>query len=286
MREPANRSRLRDVSGLLGGYSPLRRAWRRYRSQWMWRLSRTGSRIAPFVAQHGAVVRRGPFEGMAYPQALIGHVNFLAAKIMGAYEIELAEIVRELAALPFARVVNVGAGEGYYAVGLARAIPEAIVYAFETDGGERKLCDELALANGVGDRVRVQGTCDLDALRETVMGSTLVICDCEGGERELLRPDLIPGLLEATLLVEMHPLIDADIPRFVTARFAATHVTRRLQSEPRDPADWPEVAGIDCGDAALLLSESGIVGESREARGRLNEWALMIPKAVRTARTT
>lgn len=221
---------------------------------------------------------------MVYPQRLVGHANVLAAKLMGAYESELGEVVCELAALPFDRVVNIGAGEGYYAVGLARAMPDATVYAFETDRGERKLCRALALANGVGDRVKLHSTCELRALRETVRGSTLVVCDCEGCERELLRPDIVPGLLDATVLVELHPLIDPDIPDLVTARFAATHATRRLRSEPRDPGDWPEVVGLDRADAALLLSETGVLDEPYVPYVHLSKWVVMTPHPSHDAR--
>lgn len=277
---PETANKVRGVSGLLGGYSPLRRAWRRYRPRWLWQLTPMGSRIAPFVAKHGTSVRRGPFEGMIYPMSLVGHANTLAAKLMGAYETELSESIGELIELRFDQIANIGAGEGYYSVGLARAMPRVTVHAFETDGGERRRCRELALANGVADQVKIHGTCDIAALEKVTRGSTLVICDCEGCERELLRPDLVSGLLDATVLVELHPLIDSSIPDTVLARFAPTHAIRRLHSEPRDPADWAEVAGLNGDDAALLLSESGLVHEAPGGSARASEWALMSPRAT------
>ncbi len=275
------RERIRGVSGLFGGYSPLRRAWRRYRPGWIWRLTRMGSRIAPFVAQHGLVVRRGPFAGMVYPDCHVGHANTLAAKLMGAYEMELTDVLLGLALMPFTRIVNIGAGEGYYAVGLARAMPDVIVDAFETDSGERKLCATLAQINGVGERITIHGTCDLRALRRTVTGSTFVVCDCEGCERELLRPDAVQGLSDATVLVELHPMIDPRIPDALVARFADTHEVTRLRGQPRNPADWAEVEGLPPDDAEVLLTESGIFEEPQGPAAPLKEWALMTPRGLR-----
>ena len=49
-------------------------------------------------------------------------------------------------------IVNVGAGEGYYAVGLARRAAGAQVVAFEIDPLRRLWCRKMAGANGVGLR--------------------------------------------------------------------------------------------------------------------------------------
>lgn len=88
----------------------------------------------------------------------------------------------------------------------------------------------------------------------------------------------MPGLLGATVLVELHPLIDPQIPEVVTGRFASTHTIKRVRGKPRNPADWAEVAGLDRQDAALLLSESRIVQEAPGASALFSEWALMTPR--------
>jgi len=58
-------------------------------------------------------------------------------KLLGCYEAELHPVFAKWQAVPFRQVVNVGAAEGYYAVGCARLWPEAQVIAFETNPGRK-----------------------------------------------------------------------------------------------------------------------------------------------------
>ena len=60
-------------------------------------------------------VAGGPFKGMRYyGEAVCGAA---APKIMGIYESELAPFLLKWSAVPFQHIINVGAGEGYYALG-------------------------------------------------------------------------------------------------------------------------------------------------------------------------
>jgi precorrin-6B methylase 2 len=74
--------------------------------------------------------------------------------LIGTFECDLAPVIEGIVSRGFARIVNVGAGEGYYAIGLARRISSAAVYAFEMDASVRFLLEGTAAANHVTDRVR------------------------------------------------------------------------------------------------------------------------------------
>jgi len=65
---------------------------------------------------------------------LIDRVVFgaLTAKLLGTYEKELQDAIRALEKKRFGRIINVGAAEGYYAVGLARNFPNVPVVAEST----------------------------------------------------------------------------------------------------------------------------------------------------------
>lgn len=272
------RERLFGVDGPFGGYSPLRRAWRRYRPSCAARLSRSGREISAFVQRNGLYVRHGPLEGMRYPQAAVGHANILAAKLLGAYELELADVVRSVINEGFRCAINIGAGEGYYAVGLALKSPGTVVTAFETDGGERRLCARMARLNGVADRVVVHKTCDSTQLAAFNGQRTFVLCDCEGCERDLLRPDVVPMLRTATMLVELHPLLQSDITDILRARFATSHDITIIASCARDPREWRELDALSTDQAALLLSEGWLPGGPRAGpRPGSNEWAYLVP---------
>ncbi len=90
-------------------------------------------------------------------------------------------------------VVDIGAAEGYYAVGLARRLPRCRIVAFDIDPIARKMCRRLAKLNGVRDRVEVRGECDTTYLW-TLPPHSFVLSDCEGAEKTLLDPDRAPAL--------------------------------------------------------------------------------------------
>ena len=83
----------------------------------------------------------GPFEGMRYPDHAFERVDLYAPKLLGAYEREIAPALERAIARGPAAAVVIGAAEGYYAIGLARRLPEAIVVAYEADDSKVELLD-------------------------------------------------------------------------------------------------------------------------------------------------
>src|SRR3954454_23679734 len=129
------------------------RALERWRSgQGAWRSRRLAAVTRRFVAWHGLTVSGGPFARLVYPdRAPIS----LVPKLLGIYERELHGAVEAAIRARPAVIVNVGAADGYYAVGLPRRCPAAAVHAFEADAAAADLCRRVAAANGVD--VRVEG---------------------------------------------------------------------------------------------------------------------------------
>jgi hypothetical protein len=190
---------------------------------------------------------------MVYMPRAIG--SALCPKLLGCYECELAEVMARILETPYATIVDVGCAEGYYAVGLALRMPEARVYAFDTDARARELCEEMARSNGVADRVVVGGMCDPERLRELPLASALLISDCEGYELELLRPDLVPGLRQCDVLVELHDGRDPRITPALRERFAATHEIAWIASVERDPAQYPALQFLRPAERTLAVCE-------------------------------
>ena len=69
------------------------------------------------------LVHAGPFAGMRYVDRSVG--SCFIPKLLGTYERELAPKIERICRRQPGLVVDVGAAEGYYAVGLAMRIPEA-----------------------------------------------------------------------------------------------------------------------------------------------------------------
>ncbi len=179
----------------------------------------------------GHEVMSGPFAGVTLST---GHDFAWVATLVGCYEKELHSVIEDAISLRPTRVVNVGCSGGYYAVGFARRVPAAIIYAFDIDDSARDSCVELANVNDVGDRVVVGGACTPDVLGPLVGSGSLIFCDCEGYELHLLDPEIVPGLDKTTIIVELHDVWVPGLAERLLARFLTTHKVHRIGAVPRD----------------------------------------------------
>src|SRR6478752_2830493 len=84
-----------------------------------------------FVAQHGAKILGGPFAGMEYVS--VATEGALVPRLLGSYESELHPHLQAFAEEGLDCVIDVGCAEGYYAVGLARMMPDVAVHAYDID---------------------------------------------------------------------------------------------------------------------------------------------------------
>jgi len=187
----------------------------------------------------GQEVISGPFAGMRYVNRSIG--SAYVPKLLGIYERELAAVVEEIIASRPTLIVDVGAAEGYYAVGFACRLPESRMIAFETEAAGRDAVTEMAALNDVSDRVTVMGTCDADSLGAVLAGQSnaVVLMDVEGYEDVWLDPEKLSALRSATFLVELHEFSVPGITAAIAARFAETHTLELIWAEDRHRSDFP-----------------------------------------------
>ncbi len=137
--------------------------------------------------------------------------------------------------------MDIGAAEGYYAVGLAIRNPSSRVIAFEMEPQGRASLRKMAEENNVQTRIDIRGKCearDLEAVLKD-FPSPLLICDVEGYERELLDPLKSPSLCRADILVELHDFITPGVTDLLMARFESTHHLQLIHQEPRSWDEFP-----------------------------------------------
>ncbi|MGH8102371.1 MAG: hypothetical protein ACREIW_13805, partial [Chthoniobacterales bacterium] len=175
----------------------------------------------------------------------------------------------------FPLIIDVGAAEGYYAIGMALRNPDARVVAFEMEQKGRAALEEMAKLNGVLSRVEIRGKCTPEDLAQLLAasGRALIICDAEGDEEILLNPGAIPSLAHARLLVEMHEFISFGISERLTKRFVASHTVRRIWQEDRYRSDFP-FATL----ATRLLPRSYLDWSVNEWRPERMSWLWMEPR--------
>jgi hypothetical protein len=232
------------------------------------RLDPTRWPIRHYVDNRGLTVQAGPFAGLTFPPDVVGHpelADSLAAKLIGSYERELHPAIEHALAKAASIFVNVGAGDGYYAVGVALRLPGTVVHAFDFDAGRRATCAALAELNGVEERVHVHGGCDTAWLAQ-LPDDVFLLVDCEGCEAELLDPERAPPLRHATLIVELHDFLDPRSSRRILDRFGTTHRIERVESEPRHVDEFPNLDFLGWKQREIAVSEF---------RFRPMEWAVL-----------
>lgn len=233
------------------------------------RLGRWRSRLLArtYIAHHGPRILQGPFAGMHYLDA--ASEGALMPRLLGSYESELHPHLAAFAASGLDCVIDVGCAEGYYAVGLARMMPQVTVYAFDIDPAARQACAELAARNAVTGRVIVGGAFTPEGYEAYAGRRALVMVDAEGAEDDLLLPDRSPALAGMSLIVETHDVFRPGVMARLTERFSPTHditvVRQQLKAFPLP--DWLQALGHL--DQLLAVWEW---------RLRATPWLVMTPK--------
>lgn len=189
-------------------------------------------------------VLSGPFAGMKYFNEVVW--GPITPKWIGSYEEELHPILSdEIFNTSYDTVVDVGAAEGYYAVGLALAMPQADIFSFDIDPFARRLQHSLAVINDVSN-LTIGKRCTHEVLEPLLGGRSLVISDIEGFEHDLLDPNRAPNLSSSDILVEIHKfgnLSSGEVRDHLRKRFAPTHRTQLISARPRSASRYEHVCG-------------------------------------------
>jgi lipopolysaccharide biosynthesis glycosyltransferase len=168
----------------------------------------------------------GPFKGLKYPR-LEAVCSTIAPKLLGTYEIELQQIVEEICREKYSTIINIGCAEGYYAVGLALRMPNANVYAYDINQKARQLCREMALANGVRDRVKIQEYFTMRSIQTIInKDQGIIFCDCEGAEEYIFYKDGEDWdniIKHYNLIIEIHDMIRSGISAYIYDLFSESH---------------------------------------------------------------
>jgi hypothetical protein len=221
-----------------------------------------------FTQVYGFEIQAGLFQGMKYlPNCAEG---CYLPKLLGCYEAELEPYFLQAIQRPYAAVLNIGCSEGFYAVGLAMRMPQAQIFAYDTNLAAHDDCRQLAAQNGVSDRVTIDGLFKPADFQKFADRKTLVLCDIEGGEAELLDPSQAIALNQMDIIVELHDGFAPHIMETIMERFEATHHISIVHHQLRNITLPPLVADWGSMDQLLAISEW---------RAFPTPWAVMWSKA-------
>ena len=238
--------------------------------------SLTYDKIAANIVQKSRhTVQGGPYAGMKYfgPAGPPLVDQRPTTKLIGSFEQEIHPWIEWIIERGFRQIINIGASEGYHAVGLMLRMPHSHSIVFDTLIAARKACKTLARQNGVDDRIQLRGFCGTDGMQDIDLSDTLIFSDCGGAELNILDPVARPALRNATLLVETHDSFDNRITPWIQSRFSSSHSIELKSAVDRDPAHYPFLMEFPATSARLALDER----RSLTADGERQTWALISP---------
>lgn len=203
------------------------------------RRRNAGQKAADFLDEKlGHTVGFGEFAGLNF-RAGRSIANQYHSKLLGTYEKELSPVWHAIRAVNYDLIVNVGAADGLYAVGLSKMHPEAPAIAFEADDRYQNSIKQLASDNGV--KLEIRGYCTPAGLAECFRSSKrpLALVDVEGFEFTLLDQNTIPSLGGCDILLETHEFLDIPGNDEMMRRFSPTHDIEIIRAKRRRLSDLP-----------------------------------------------
>jgi hypothetical protein len=174
-----------------------------------------------FIQHHGTQIIQGPLVGMDFLRESAEGCHI--AKLLGTYEQPLQPYIEEAISKAYPTILNIGCAEGYYAVGMARRMPNTQFLAFDLNENAQEVCSALALKNNVSQRVTIGALFKPQDFATYENEKVLVLCDIEGAESDLLNPEIAPSLKSMDLIVESHECLIPGITDDLINRFNKTH---------------------------------------------------------------
>jgi hypothetical protein len=219
-------------------------------------------------------VRAGPFKGQIIACHDTTHSMYVP-KVLGLYERELHSTIEDICKSSPNTILNIGASDGYYAIGFSKRLPSANVFAFEADEKARDNLVKNAKINGIEGKIILQGLCAASELRNALTGveRPTIICDIEGHEVELLDLTAVPALRGADILVETHDFVVPGVTQLMRERFSASHTITTIRQQHRSAKDFPWRTSF-----TSLMPTRYLELAVSEGRPDIMEWLWMKPR--------
>jgi hypothetical protein len=217
----------------------------------------------------GERVAYGPFKGLLLSNNRWWGID-RASMLLGLYE---KEILDAFDALPPSHrtFVDLGAADGYYAVGALVSGKFDYCYCYEASKKARDRLLQNAKLNNVSDRIKISSTAEprfWEELKQSGvdLSKVVMICDIEGGEFDLFDEQTFEAFSGAVIFMELHEFMLRDgeqaLSRLKRAAGKYFKVTEFV-SGARDPSKFPELRSFSDDDRWLICSEG---------RGELMRW--------------
>ena len=156
--------------------------------------------------------------------------------------------------------VDIGAADGYYAIGGLLNGRFQTADCFELTELGRETIIRNAKRNGVFKQLRVFGAADQTLPTKLVdreWRDTVVLCDIEGAEFDLFDERCLSAMKGAMIIIEIHNWVSDFLPRYTALlERASRHYSMRLLERSTFPQhSLPELRSFPDDNRMIMLSE-------------------------------
>jgi len=214
----------------------------------------------------------GVFRGMRLgPESTWNRMD-RGGMILGIYE---HEVIKALSHNKGRILINLGAGDGFYAIGGVKSGLFEESMAFEMNPESQSLIAENARLNGV-EKISIYGLATKNfwislKINSHDLEKTVVISDIEGNEFEIFDEAAFSYFEKSILIIEIHDWIEEGVSKLQSLVNASrgTHDYKILTTGARDPSEFEELSKFSDNERWLLCSEG---------RPKLMKWFVFKPK--------
>ena len=153
----------------------------------------------------GKTIKYGPFKGMKLSSNIWWGKYDILSKYLGQYEPHILEKLISNSKNN-THFIDIGAADGYYAIGLLFSNLFKTATCFEVSKNGRSVISENAHINFVQKRLTILGKADQDLISQEIMNfpQSVILCDIEGAEFDLFSEDLLKTCKSCVVIIELH----------------------------------------------------------------------------------
>jgi len=168
------------------------------------------------LAETLSTVVSGPFSGMKLSKnsKWSRKVRDIPSKLLGMYEQEVQNKLVNLQKMNKKKyLINLGGGDGFYAIGVTKNNLFEKVIVYESDSLSRDIIDQNARLNKVENKLTIKEKAEESFLKEDFfkninLKDCIFLIDIEGDEFKLLNSTNFSKLSDTIMIVEFHDSID------------------------------------------------------------------------------
>ncbi|ARD60011.1 hypothetical protein Y71_08805 [Kosakonia radicincitans DSM 16656] len=205
-------------------------------------------------------VKYGPFKGLHLDRDTWWGKLDLGSQCLGLYEKEILNLIEATEAGRFSTFIDIGAADGYYAIGMLVSGKIGKTICFEqTEKGRAVIAENWKKNHSVGELTILgeANAASFASLRAQDLDNALVLIDIEGFEFELLTDEVLNLLKSCTVIIEIHHWMDDFLAKYNAFLRNAAHYfdIETVQRVERETSNLPELRDFTDDNRLLLTSE-------------------------------